>query len=69
MEIIYYIIKVELRRRGCAKWFHQIAEILLNFYIFKELKIMAYYQDSNSFLSLNKIRLIFFLFIRIYFLN
>ena len=39
MEIIYYIIKVGLRHRGCAKWFHQIAEILLNFYIFKELKM------------------------------
>ena len=39
MEIIYYIIKVGLRCRDCAKWFHQIAEILLNFYIFKELKM------------------------------
>ena len=30
-HIILYIIKVGLRRRGCAKWQHQIAEILLNF--------------------------------------
>ena len=36
--IILYIIKVGLRRRSCATWLHQIAEILLNFYIFKELK-------------------------------
>ena len=39
MEIIYYIIKVGLIHRGCAKWFQQIAKILLNFYIFKELKM------------------------------
>ena len=35
--IILYIIKVELRRRDCAKWFHQIAKILLDFQILKEL--------------------------------
>ena len=30
-HIILYIIKVGLRRRGCAKWQHQIVEIFLNF--------------------------------------
>ena len=29
--ILLYIIKVGLKRRGCATWLHQIAEILLNF--------------------------------------
>ena len=31
LYIILYIIKVGLRRRGCTKWLHQIAEILINF--------------------------------------
>ena len=30
-HIILYIIKVGLRRRGCAKWRHQIVEIFLDF--------------------------------------
>ena len=30
-KIISYIIKVGLRRRGCAKWQHQTEEILLDF--------------------------------------
>ena len=29
--LLLYIIKVGLRHRGCAKWLHQIAEILINF--------------------------------------
>ena len=29
-HIIYYIIKVELRNRGCVKWLHQIAKIFLD---------------------------------------
>ena len=37
--IILYIIKVGLRRSGYARWLHQIEEILLKFWIFKELKI------------------------------
>ena len=36
-HIILYIIKVGLRC-GCATWLHQIAEILLNFYIFLRTK-------------------------------
>ena len=37
-HIILCIIKIGVRCHGYATWFHQIAEILLNFYIFKELK-------------------------------
>ena len=37
-HIILYIIKVGLIRHGCATWLHQIAEILLNFYIFLRTK-------------------------------
>ena len=30
-KILELIIKIRLRRRGCAKWRHRIAEILLDF--------------------------------------
>ena len=29
--IYIYIIKIGFRNRGCDKWFHQIAEIFLDF--------------------------------------
>ena len=38
-QIILYIIKVGLSCRGYTTWLHQIVEILLIFYIFKELKM------------------------------
>ena len=34
-HIILYIIKVGLRCRSCATWFHQIVEILINFQILR----------------------------------
>ena len=30
-HIIYYIIKIGFKRHGCAKWFHQIANLFLDF--------------------------------------
>ena len=30
-NVVYYIIKIGLRRHDCAKWLHQIEEIFLDF--------------------------------------
>ena len=35
--IIYYIIKVGFKSYGCAKWFHQNAEIFIDFFLKKQL--------------------------------
>ena len=40
--IIYYIIKVGFKSCSCAKWFYQIAEIFLDFFILKYIYIYIY---------------------------
>ena len=43
--IILYIIKIGLKHRSCAKWLHQIARILINFYI---LRIDTYISQKKE---------------------
>ena len=46
-DIILYIIKVRLRRCGCAKWLHQIVEIFRNFLKFLDFK-KKYIKDRHN---------------------
>ena len=51
--IIYYIIKIGFKSRSCAKWFYQIAEIFLDFFILKYIYYFYSHKNKSLFVLIN----------------